>query len=283
MKMAKNTNPDSLASPPVLDNEVVVKLLTSFIESEIHRTGHRKGVVGLSGGLDSAVVAALMVKALGHNHCLGILLPHRTSSPSSRDDALTVAKHIQLPTEIIDISSISDCYLTEDHSSLRKGNFFARIRMSVLFDIAMRDHALVVGTSNKTELLLGYSTWFGDGAWSLGPIGDLYKQQVVALAKYMELPSVVWEKPPTADLWSGQTDEGELGFQYDDADRYLYHRVDLRKTFEEILSEGFDATIANQIERRIEQSHFKRVTPPIAKLQARTIGIDFLYARDSGT
>lgn len=281
--MKHNPNLGTLPPPPSLPYERVTELLVDFIRSEIYRTGYQKGVVGLSGGLDSSVVAALMVKALGKEHCFGVLLPHHTSSPSSEIDARKVADQLQLPIQRVDISPITDAYLTEGHSPLRKGNFFARIRMSILFDLAMQEKALVVGTSNKTEILLGYCTWFGDSAWSLAPIGDLYKKQIIELAQYLGLPSFIWEKPPTADLWAGQTDEGELGFLYEEADTYLYHRVDLRKSVQEIVSSGFSERLAQIIETRIHRSHYKRVPPPIAKLQVRTVGIDFLYARDFGT
>ncbi|MCX7834808.1 MAG: NAD+ synthase [bacterium] len=281
--MKKNPKLGNLSSPPSLPYEFVAKLLSEFIYKEITRTGYQRGVIGLSGGLDSSVVAALMVNALGPQNCLGLILPYRTSSAQSEADAMQVAQQLQLPTRKIDITPIADAYDIETHSKLRKGNFCARIRMALLFDIAMETHALVVGTSNKTEILLGYSTWFGDSAWSLAPIGDLYKKQVIELAQYLNLPPFVWEKPPTADLWEGQTDEGELGFLYEEADTYLYHRVDLRKSIHEIVSNGFSEELANRIELKIHRNHYKRVFPPIAKIQARTVGIDYLYARDFRT
>ncbi|MDK9701044.1 MAG: NAD+ synthase [bacterium] len=273
----------SLPLPPTLHFPTLSRLLVSFLREETTRVGYQKAVVGLSGGIDSAVVAALMVQAFGSENCLGVMLPYRGSSPASEADARLVADAIHLPVTRIEITPMADGYISDEMSALRKGNLFARLRMAVLFDIAMREQALVIGTSNKTEILLGYSTWFGDGAWSLGPIGDLYKCQIVALAKQLNLPPVIWEKPPTADLWDGQTDENELGFSYDDADRYLYHRVDLRLSMDELIQSGFPAAIAKSIERRIATSHYKRVSPPIAKIQNRSVGTDFLYARDAGS
>jgi NAD+ synthase len=269
--------------PPKLDYRTLERLLVMFVATEVKRCSFERVLFGLSGGIDSAVVAAICVKALGTDRCLGVMMPYRSSSPASEGDARVVADSIGLKLEKVDISGMADGYPLKDISPFRRGNLLARLRMATLFDLAARDNALVIGTSNKTELLLGYSTWFGDGAWSLCPIGDMYKQQIVALAQSMALPPVVWEKPPSADLWDGQTDEGELGFSYDDADRYLWMRVDLRMKPESIIATGFNAETSKRIEKRIAISHYKRNQPPIAKLQVRSVGTDYLYARDTGT
>ncbi len=271
-----------LPNPPALDLPTTERLLTAFIRTEVERSKFSHVLFGLSGGIDSAVVAALCVRAFGSENCRGILIPYRTSSPSSEGDARLIAETIGLPIEKIDISAMADGYPLE-LSPLRKGNLLARLRMTTLFDIAARDNALVIGTSNKTELLLGYSTWFGDGAWALCPLGDLYKQQIVALAKHLDLPPIIWEKAPSADLWEGQTDESELGFSYDEADQYLWMRIDLRMKPTTIIEQGFDKNISDRIERKIALTHFKRNQPPIAKLQIRSVGTDYLYARDTGT
>ncbi len=273
----------SKLEPPKLNCDTLEKLLELFVQTEVNRSGFEHVLFGLSGGIDSAVVAAICVRALGKERCLGVMMPYKTSSQASEDDARVVAEQIGLRVEKVDISGMADGYSLKDITPFRKGNLLARLRMATLFDLAARDKALVVGTSNKTELLLGYSTWYGDGAWSLCPIGDLYKQQIVALAQCLGLPPVIWEKPPTADLWDGQTDESELGFSYDDADRYLWMRVDLRIDKRSIVASGFNEDTANRIEKRIALSHFKRNQPPIAKLQVRSVGTDYLYARDTGT
>ncbi|MGD8396356.1 MAG: NAD(+) synthase, partial [Candidatus Eiseniibacteriota bacterium] len=165
----------------------------------------------------------------------------------------------------------------------RRGNFMARQRMAVLYDLSMRDRALVLGTSNKSELLLGYGTLHGDLASALNPLGDLYKTQVRGVARHLGLPERIIAKPPTADLWAGQSDEEELGFTYDEVDRILYLLVDRRLDVEEIVEYGFTVELIGEVARRIRASQFKRRLPLIAKVSARTIGIDFRYARDWGT
>ncbi|HNB41475.1 MAG TPA: NAD(+) synthase, partial [Anaerolineales bacterium] len=166
---------------------------------------------------------------------------------------------------------------------LRKGNIMARERMIVIYDQSEVFKGLVVGTSNKTEILLGYSTLFGDSANALNPIGDLYKTQVRQLSRAMNIPSPIVDKPPSADLWEDQTDEGELGFTYSEADRLLYLLVDQRYSPQEAIEAGFDEKFVNAVTTRIRRNQFKRMLPPIAKISNRTIGYDFLYLRDWGT
>jgi NAD+ synthase len=168
-------------------------------------------------------------------------------------------------------------------SNQRKGNIMARQRMIVLYDRSEAFKGLVVGTSNKTEILLGYSTLWGDMASALNPIGDLYKTQLRQLARALRIPAAILDKPPSADLWIGQTDEGELGFTYEEVDKLLYLLVDQRFSPQECVQEGFDEKFVNAVIRRIQRNQFKRMMPPIAKLSNRTVGYDFLYLRDWGT
>lgn len=244
---------------------------------------------GLSGGIDSALSAYLAARALGPNHVHAVLMPYRTSSPASLADAMEVVKDLGIPHTVVDISGSVDAYfaqmddkLGEPASPLRRGNRMARERMCTLYDLSAAQGALVVGTSNKTELLLGYGTQFGDMASALNPIGDLYKCQVRQLSAYVGVPKSILEKAPSADLWEDQTDENELGFTYDDADEILYQWVDLRLSPAEIVERGADAKLVDHIVRRVQRNQYKRRLPIIAKLSSRTIGIDFRYLRDWG-
>jgi NAD+ synthase len=275
---------DSLARLK-LDPTLTDRLITDFIRMEITRVGVRRAVVGLSGGVDSALVATLAVKALGADNVLAVMMPYRTSNPSSRADAEELIEQLGIPSRLIEITPMVEPYLNEhvNGAEKRRGNIMARARMIILYDQSEEFGGLVVGTSNKTEALLGYTTQFGDNAAALQPIADLYKTQVWQLAKYLGLPEQIIDKPPSADLWQGQTDEGELGFTYAQADQILYLLIDERRRVQDVIALGFDERIVREIQKRVRQSHFKRVTPPIAKLSARTIGIDFLYPRDWGT
>ena len=275
-------------------------MIVNFIRDEITRVGFSRGVLGLSGGIDSSLVAFLAVEALGAQNVLGVLMPYRTSSPESRADAETVAQKLGIATRVIEITALVDPYLekfasgsstsplrgsAQDATQIarRRGNVMARARMIALYDQSEEFHALVVGTSNKTEALLGYTTQFGDNAAAIQPIADLYKAQVRQLARVVGVPDKIIAKAPSADLWQGQTDEGELGFTYDDADAILYRLVDERRRAADVIALGFDARVVQRIVGLVRRNHFKRVTPPACKLSARTIGIDFLYDRDWGT
>ena len=241
-------------------------------------------VVGLSGGIDSALVAYLAAEALGAENVLAVLMPYRTSNPESRTDAEAVVARLGIPARVIPITPMVEPYLTTQvgDNSRRRGNVMARMRMIVLYDQSEEFHALVIGTSNKTEALLGYTTQFGDNAAALQPITDLYKAQVRQLARLVGVPDHIVAKAPSADLWQGQTDEGELGFTYDEADAILYHLVDERRRADDVIALGFQDRVVRRIVELVERNHFKRVTPIIAKISARTIGIDFLYDRDWG-
>ncbi len=262
--------------------ELVTQLLVSFLREETEAAGMRRAVVGLSGGIDSAVVAALCARALGAENVLCALLPYRTSNPRSAADAERLGESLGVPLRRIDISPIADGYLEGSRVTdpLRRGNVLARCRMIVLYDLSVEWKGLVIGTSNKTELLLGYSTQWGDSAHALNPLGDLYKCQVYQLARHLDLPRRIIDKPPSADLYEGQTDEGELGFTYDEADRLLVLMIDKRYSLEELLAAGFSNELVRRIAGRVVRNQFKRMPPVIAKLSRRTVGHDFRYLRD---
>lgn len=257
------------------------RMLVSFLRDETGKVGLRRAVVGLSGGVDSAVSLALAAEAFGPANVLAVHTPSATSSASSLDDARAVAERFGVDLRVIPIATQIDAYraLVGDLPPVRLGNKMARERKSIEFDLAWPDGA-VIGTSNKTELLLGYGTWFGDMASSLNPIGDLYKTQLRELAVHLGIPERVVRKAPTAELWPGQTDEGELGFTYAQADLILYFMVDRRARIEELVAAGSDEGLVRRIRDMVRKSHFKRVTPLIAKVSLRTIGHDFLYPRD---
>jgi NAD+ synthase len=267
-----------------LNPSIVKKILVDFLRDETHNVGFTKGIVGLSGGVDSALCAALAVEALGKDQVLGVMMPYRTSDPRSRADAELVANSLGIRTEVFDISAMVDAYIQQAHCDdrLRSGNVMARARMIVLYDVSQRDRALVFGTSNKTELLLGYGTMFGDLASAINPLGDLYKTQVWQLAAYVGVPASIIEKLPSADLWTGQTDEGEFGFSYAQADHLLHFMVDERRTDEELRERGFEPEFISKVRSMVVRSQFKRRLPVIAKVSNRTINVDFRYPRDWG-
>ncbi len=276
--------PAKAAADLRLNVRIVRKLLTDFIRDEVMNAGFENGVVGISGGVDSALVASLTAAALGHDHVLGVLMPYRTSSPDSLADAKLVAGQLGIRTETVDISGMVDSYQGRDQTmdQVRRGNVMARARMIVLYDLSAREQALVVGTSNKTEIMLGYGTQFGDTACAINPIGDLYKTQVWQLAEAAGVPKNIVDKKPTADLWAGQTDEGELGFSYKLVDRLLYAMIDERRDDEELLEQGFEANFIKKVKRLVQRNQFKRRPPVIAKISHRTVNVDFRYPRDWG-
>jgi NAD+ synthase len=268
-----------------INTDLARVILTGFIRSEITRAGFSRAVVGLSGGIDSSLSCALAAEALGPENVLAVRMPYRESSPESLAHAQLVIEQFKVGSETVDISAMADPYLAREPqiSKVRKGNVLARLRMIVLYDRSAAFQGLVVGTSNKTEILLGYSTLWGDSACAFNPLGDLYKTQLRQLARAMQLPDVIIDKPPSADLWAEQTDEGELGFTYAEVDRLLYLLVDQRYSPAECIEAGFDQKFVQDVVERIHRSQFKRMLPPIAKLSNRTVGYDFLYLRDWGT
>ncbi|HNF93909.1 MAG TPA: NAD+ synthase [Anaerolineales bacterium] len=268
-----------------INTDLAREILSGFIKSEITRIGMSRAVIGLSGGIDSALSLALAVDALGKDNVLAVRMPYKASSKDSLDHAQLLIDQLGVPSKTIEITDMVEPLfkLSPDMSKLRKGNIMARERMIVIYDQSEVFKGLVVGTSNKTEILLGYSTLFGDSANALNPIGDLYKTQVRQLSRAMNIPSPIVDKPPSADLWEDQTDEGELGFTYSEADRLLYLLVDQRYSPQEAIEAGFDEKFVNAVITRIRRNQFKRMLPPIAKISNRTIGYDFLYLRDWGT
>jgi len=267
-----------------IDTSLVAELLAGFIRDEVRKVGFERVVVGLSGGVDSAVSAFLATRALGKENVVAVMMPYKSSVPESLADAKLAAEQLGLSYRVVEITPMVDAYfsLFPDADILRRGNMMARQRMTVLFDHSAMLKALVLGTSNKTELLLGYGTLYGDMACSLNPIGDLYKTQVWQLAEYLEVPERIRKKPPTADLWAGQTDEGELGFTYAEVDRLLFYMVDKRYTSEELEAVGFTKDFVARVRQRIQSTQFKRRLPLIAKVSQRTVDRDFRYSRDWG-
>ena len=243
--------------------------LVEFLRENFKKAGFSKAVLGLSGGIDSALVAYLLRDALGKENVLAIMMPYKSSNPDSLNHAKLVVEDLKISTKTIEITDMIDAYFKNEKeaSSLRMGNKMARERMSILFDYSSKENALVVGTSNKTEIYLGYSTQFGDSACALNPIGDLYKTNIWDLSRYLKIPNELIEKKPSADLWEGQTDEQEMGLTYKEADQVLYRMLEENKTVEEVLAEGFNKDLVDNIVRRMNRSEYKRRMPLIAKIK----------------
>jgi NAD+ synthase len=268
-----------------INTNVARQILTGFIKSEVTRVGYSRAVIGLSGGVDSSVSCVLAVEALGRENVLAVRMPYKTSSPDSMEHAELLIEQLEIPSRTIEITDMVEPLFAREPNitKLRKGNIMARERMIVLYDQSEVFNGLVIGTSNKTEILLGYTTQFGDAASAMNPIGDLYKTQVRQLARALDIPAPVIDKPPSADLWVGQTDEGELGFTYERVDKLLYLLVDQRYSPQECMEAGFEEKFVDAVVKRVRRNQFKRMQPPIAKLSNRTVGYDFLYLRDWGT
>jgi NAD+ synthase len=268
-----------------INTDLAREILTGFIRSEITRVGMSRAVIGLSGGIDSALSCALAVEALGAENVLAVRMPYKASSQDSLDHAQLLINQLGSQSKTIEITDMVEPLFKLDPniSRMRMGNIMARERMIILYDQSEVFKGLVIGTSNKTEILLGYSTMYGDSASAMNPIGDLYKTQVRQLSRAMDIPSPILDKAPSADLWKGQTDEDELGFMYKDVDKLLYLLIDQRYSPQEAIDEGFGKEFVNAVTTRIRRNQFKRMMPPIAKISNRTIGYDFLYLRDWGT
>jgi NAD+ synthase len=284
--------PDELA----IDTDVARRVIAGFIQGQLRQAGFERCVLALSGGIDSALVAYLVTEAIGADNLLCVLMPYRTSSPASRADAEAVVAELGCASELVDISPMVDGYFgadgiagegaagaggdaVRDASAVRRGNFMARMRMSVIYDRSVTFGGLVAGTGNKTESLIGYTTLFGDSACAFNPIGDLYKSQVRQLSAAIGVPRQVIAKAPSADLWPDQTDEDEGAFSYPVLDRVMYWRIDRRRGTDELVAMGFDRALVERVERLVATSEFKRQVPPIAKLGPRTAGVDYLYPR----
>jgi len=261
---------------------LVEQLLVQFLREELASGSFSRAVIGISGGVDSALVAALCARALGPDNVLGVMMPYRTSNPDSEGHARLLASSLGIATRKVEITGMADGYLGAHgvDDRMRRGNVMARCRMIVLYDLSVEWRGLVVGTSNKTEILLGYTTQWGDGAHAVNPLGDLYKHQVYQVARYLELPREVIDKAPSADLFAGQTDEAELGFTYATADAILYHLIDERFCEDELVALGHPRELIRKIVDRVVRYQFKRLPPLIAKLSLRTVNRDFRYLRD---
>ncbi len=279
--MTASTPAFELPTELAIDTDVARRVIGEFIRGQLRQAGFDRAVLGLSGGIDSAVVAYLVAEAIGAEHLLCVLMPYRTSAPASRADAEEVVRRLGCASELVDISPMVDGFygLETDAAALRRGNFMARMRMAVLYDRSVTWGGLVVGTGNKTESLIGYTTLFGDNACAFNPIGDLYKSQVRQVAAAIGVPEEIIRKAPSADLWPGQTDEAEAGFDYPTLDRLLFWRIDKRRSVDEVESLGFPREMVERVDRMVASSEFKRQVPPIAKLGPRTAGVDYLYPR----
>ena len=276
--------PYELPEELLIDGQVARRLIVEFIRSHMRQTGFERAVLSLSGGIDSALVAYLVAEAIGAANLLCVLQPYRTSAPASRADAEEIVRRLGCESRVIDITPMVDGFFDalhgdEEVSPVRRGNFAARVRMAVIYDQSVVWNGLVMGTSNKTEFLLGYTTLWGDSAAALLPIGDLYKTQVRQLSAQVGVPSEVLVKPPTADLWAGQTDEAEVGLSYAEIDRLLFWMVERRLARSQLLAKGFEAAKVDLVESLVVRSEFKRQMPPVAKLSPRTPSVDYLYPR----
>ncbi|MDQ6885385.1 MAG: NAD+ synthase [Candidatus Dormibacteraeota bacterium] len=275
---------EAVFPPLAINGELVRRILVGFIRNEVRKVGFERVVLGLSGGVDSSLVATLASEALGPANVKALIMPYRSSDPKSRSDALGVIAQLGIESLEVDISPEIEAYYERfpDADHKRRGNKMARERMTILYDQSWAWRALVIGTSNKTELLLGYGTIYGDMASAINPIGDLYKTQVWQLADSVGVPTAIVQKVPSADLWEGQSDETELGFAYRLIDQLLYFLVERRYTMEELKAEGFEEAFINDIVRRVRDNQYKRRLPVIAKLSSRTIDREFRYPRDWG-
>ncbi|AFL68699.1 NAD+ synthase [Sulfurospirillum barnesii] len=241
------------------------KYLISFLQDEVKKAGFAKVILGISGGVDSAVVAILAKKAFNENF-LGVMLPSSTSSKASLEHATELCEKFSIPVEKISIGALSDTYFQDkkEASKLRIGNFCARMRMAVLYDISARENALVLGTSNKSEILLGYGTIFGDLACAINPIGELFKTEIFEFAAHLGVPSSILTKAPSADLWENQKDEEEFGFSYAQIDTVLMAHMKEHKTKAALVASGFESSLVEMIFERIEKNSFKGKLPLIA-------------------
>ncbi len=257
----------------------VRQVLEDFIRQQVAKAGFSRAVIGLSGGIDSALACTLAAGALGASNVLAVRMPYATSSPDSLSDAQKVIDQTGVQALTIPITPMADPLIARDAhmSPVRRGNIMARMRMVVLFDQSAAFGGLVVGTGNKTEALLGYTTLYGDSACAFNPIGDLYKTRVRQLARAMNLPESIQSKAPSADLWLGQTDEGELGYTYAEVDRLLYALVDLHLSPAQCVRAGFAGKFVSAVIERVRRNRFKSLLPPVARLDPHSEGVDYTF------
>ena len=252
-----------------IDPEKAITSAKKFLQEQLHQTGRDGYVVGLSGGIDSALSASLAAQVVGPDRVFAVLMPYRTSAPSSQADALELVAKLGLGHRVIDISPMIDAYYEQINDSLRlrAGNKMARERMAILFDLAQQMNRLVLGTGNRTESCLGYTTLFGDSACSVNPIGELYKTEVRQLARIAGVPEVILTKPPSADLWADQTDEAEIGVTYDEVDAILHRLIDEGITSLTVLEQkGLNQDQVRRVVRLVNRNSFKRRLPLVASL-----------------
>jgi len=257
-----------------INEEHTAQQLETFVKNRLELSGLNGYILGLSGGIDSSLSATIAVKAVGPNKVSGLIMPYSRSSDSSEKDALKLAEFLGIKTEKVDISPMIDAYYEniKNIDNVRTGNKMARERMSILFDKAFEKKLLVLGTSNRTEICLGYGTWYGDVACSINPIGMLYKTQVRVLSKFYNIPDSIILKKPSADLWPGQTDEEELGLEYEKVDRLLYKIIEKGTTERDELNKaGFEDSFLNRTIELLNKFYFKRHLPEIADLGLKEI------------
>jgi NAD+ synthetase len=273
--------PREPASPLEIDPSLTTDWLVQFIREEMRQRGFDKAVIGLSGGVDSAVTTYLAARALGAKNVIAVRMPYRTSSPASLEHAQLVIEALGIRSDTIDITPAVNGYLEHvpDADAARRGNVMARMRMITLFDLSAKYRAIPLGTGNKTERLFGYFTWHADDSPPINPLGDLFKTQVWALARHLGVPGVIVDKPPSADLVVGQTDEGDFGISYARADDLLnwllsgYSAADL-------VAQGFDESEVALVVRRVESTHWKRRLPTVAMVSPTAINESYLRPVD---
>lgn len=264
-----STNVPKSGGPAItFEVERITQALVKFLRQETETTGRDNFVVGLSGGIDSALAASLAVRAVGAHKVFGVLMPYKTSSPDSLKDAQELVAWLEVESRTVPITPMLDAYFSAiEADDVRRGNKMARERMTILFDIAHERRGLVLGTGNRTEIALGYTTMYGDSACSLNPLGQLYKTEVRQLARYLNVPAAIQEKEPSADLWVGQTDEDEIGVTYERVDRILRRIIDDGvHTKAILLAEGFTEKEIDRVVGMVNHNYFKRQMPPIAQL-----------------
>jgi NAD+ synthase len=269
--MVANAMRDSQTPEWAITAEDAAETTSRFIARVVAEADTTGVVVGLSGGIDSAVATALAVRGLGPDRVLGLLMPYATSAPSSLNDARTVADFTGIRTELMDISQLVNAWRHSHPGAdrIRQGNVMARARMILLYDVSARDDLLVLGTGHRSASLLGYTTIYGDSACALNPLGKLYKTEIRILAVYLGLPAAVIRKPPSADLWVGQADEDELGFTYSEVDRILHHMIDEGLGDRQLATLGFNPELVQEVRDRVRTSAFKRHLPPVAEFPNR--------------